>query len=323
MSGSVTRIAVIGLGRHARRNLVPAVARAEGCALAGVFTRDEGVREEVAEALEVPAFVSLDALWADDRVDAVVIAVPTGVHAEVMRQAIDAGKHVLCEKSFAATPDDWSDVLARAAERGVAALEGFMFVHHPQWQRLVALVEDGELGEICSVTARFGFPHLADGDFRYDPARGGGALLDAGAYPVCAVRSLLGPLERLEAMVESSPDRDVDVAGSALVRDQEGRHGLLEWGFGRSYRNEVEVWGTAGRARLERVFSKPGTLATEVWIQRQANNEVVTIPVPPADHFVAMVEAFGRAVAAGDWSAWAASTADQGAWMASVLRGRG
>lgn len=283
----MTRVAVWGLGGHARRNLLPALVSSANVSLRGVWTRSAQARADVAAEYDVVAYASADAMLADSEVDAVVVATPVGLHVAHGVQVLRAGKDLWCEKSLAANLGQAQDLIRAADETGQQVHELFMFLWHPQFAALQELVSSGQLGEVRGVTARFGFPHLASDNVRYSKELGGGALRDAGAYPYAAAHALLGVPTSHAQQLWTAPGYDVDTEGSALLTYDCGARALLEWGFGLSYRNEIEVWGTEGSARLQRAFSKPGTLETQISVQPQSGAAHV-VTVAPANHFERM-----------------------------------
>lgn len=285
------RLGIWGIGSHVRRNIIPAIERSSRTQLVALHTRNEDVLNEVAAATGARPYRDIDDLLASPDVDAIYIAAPTGLHAEMGIAAIAAGKHVWCEKPMTTGHRQTKDMIDAAAKAGRVALESDMFLHHPQFLELQRLVESEELGRMVSMTGRFGFPHLPRSDFRYSEKMGGGALLDAGFYPVAAATALLGPgLLLAGALVTTEEGEAVDTGGVALATTQ-GRAALLDWGFGRSYRSEIEVWCEGGLIEVGRAFSKPAHLETQIIIHLQSGDGRTTT-IAAADHFALMLDDF-------------------------------
>jgi predicted dehydrogenase len=273
------------------RTVIPAIERSSQVELIAFHTRSADVRAEATALTGAIAHQNYDSLLGAENVDAVYIASPTGVHAEMAMHAIDAGKHVWCEKPLTGTEQETVALLDAADESGIVVLESDMFLHHPQFEVLRQLVSSGEVGNVRSVTGRFGFPHLDETNFRYSPHLGGGALLDAGYYPVAAAVGLLGPdLELIGATIERPSAFDVDTGGTALATNG-GAAAIMDWGFGRSYRNEIEVWGEDGVLSTQRAFSKPFDLPTTVVVQPHGG-DLRTIEIDAADQFALMMNDF-------------------------------
>lgn len=185
-------LGIIGTARIARRfaraNVesncisVDAVASRDEVRAAS-FAHDEGISR---------SYSSYEALLADRRIDIVYVALPNALHAKWTCLALEAGKHVICEKPLAATESDARACYDTARRVGKHLLEGFPYLAQPLFARLMDLLASGELGRLRIIQASFGFP-LADAhDIRWQPALGGGALLDVGVYLISLTRVLTG-----------------------------------------------------------------------------------------------------------------------------------
>ena len=135
---------------------------------------------------------SYEALLADREIDAVYNPLPNGLHGVWTRRALDAGKHVLCEKPFTANAEEAQDVARAADGAGLVVMEAFHWRYHPLAGRLLEIVASGELGPLRRVEATVCFPLLRPRDIRWDLGLAGGALMDAGCYAVHLVRTLAG-----------------------------------------------------------------------------------------------------------------------------------
>lgn len=295
------RVALWGIGTHAWRNLIPAFERSKHTRLVAVHSRSEAAALRAADVTGARPFPTPQEMLGQEEVDVVYVSAATGAHESIALEATAAGKHVWCEKPMTTGFESSRAVLDAAAERGLIALEADVFLHHQQFRELRRSVDSSDLGPIRSITARFGFPHRSESDFRYSSDSGGGALLDAGFYPVAASVALLGPgLELRGASMFSDSGFDVDTGGTALL-ESVGRTALLDWGFGRSYRNEIEVWCQHGMVTAPRAFSKPPDFRPEIVISPQSGKKQ-TIPVEPADHFALMLDDFALATSSDDTS---------------------
>jgi predicted dehydrogenase len=283
------RIGLWGVGSHARKNLVPALAACNDTELVGALSRSDTDLPGVEVTSDGDRFLAME-------LDVVLIAGPNGLHAEHALRALEAGHHVWVEKPATTSLEDAELLVRRAADLGCVVLETDMFLHHPQWALLRSLAD--RIGGIDSVTARFGFPHLPPDNVRYRADLGGGALNDAGFYPVAAAVDLLGEDLRVAAARLTHRGFEVDTAGGALLVEDDGKRAHLEWGFGRGYRSEVEVWGPDGWLRAERTFAKPADLVAEVTM-RMSDGSTFVEDSGPADHFVRMYAAFAEATRSG------------------------
>jgi predicted dehydrogenase len=163
--------------------------------LVAVASRSDARAKSFAEKFDGPrAYGSYDELVVDPGVDAVYVATPHHEHARLALMAIAAGKHVLVEKPFTMSADEARAVVSGAQSMGVLAMEAMWTRYLPGFDVLRQLLESGEVGQVAHVSADFGFMLPFDRHSRiYDPALGGGALLDAGIYPMSLISAVLGP----------------------------------------------------------------------------------------------------------------------------------
>jgi xylose dehydrogenase (NAD/NADP) len=246
-------------------------------------------------AHDVPiAYGDYDALLADPQVDAVYLTLPNALHLPWSERALQAGKHVLCEKPLGADPA----AVARAFETGRAAgrllVEGFMYRHHPQTRRLVELVRDGAVGDVQLVRSSFSFPLADPANVRLSAALDGGALMDIGCYCVDMSRLLLGePLDvRGDAVVG---DSGVDVRFVGSMRFPGERIATFDAAITLPRTTELTVRGDAGTLRLSDPWH---CRAPRIELQRDEGVEVLE---PPASSpFRHQLARFAAAIAGED-----------------------
>src|SRR5271165_42941 len=183
----------LGLLSTARINeqLVAGARMARGVEVVAIGSRDRARAEAQAQTLGVPrAHASYEALLADPDVEAVYVALPNSLHIEWSVRALEAGRHVLCEKPLSRHPDDVAHAFDVAERNRLVLAEAFMWRHHPQAHRLIELL--GEIGELRLIRASFSFLLERPGDLRLSSALDGGALMDVGCYCLSASRLLAG-----------------------------------------------------------------------------------------------------------------------------------
>src|SRR5437764_1020458 len=189
-------------------------------------------------------------LLEDTGVDAVYLSLPNALHVEWALRAIDAGKHVLCEKPLAWTGADAARVVDAARGAGVVLGEGFMYRHHPQTQALRELVRLGGLGRLKRIRAWFAYTaELPQDAIVLDPALNGGSLLDVGCYCVSVSRLLAGEPPSVSAEMEMGPS-GVDLRVRATMRFAGGVEAEIEAAIDRPDAAGVEVVGSRGAATV-------------------------------------------------------------------------
>jgi xylose dehydrogenase (NAD/NADP) len=173
--------------------LIPGLLGAEGCELAGIASRSPARAEAAAARWGCPAFASYEALLDDPSIDAVYLPLPNHLHAEWTVRALEAGKHVLCEKPLALSVGEVDRIAEAAASSGRHVLEAFMYRHAPRWQRAVELVAAGAIGEPRVVRVGFAFSVPTDlANIRFVRDAGGGIVWDMGCYATSMARGMLG-----------------------------------------------------------------------------------------------------------------------------------
>jgi len=294
-SGAPVRVGVWGLGNHACKNILGALEKSPEVTLSGVHTRQSETALKEADKYKCASWSTAEEMLAEDGIDAVFVATPNGLHHAHGLAVLNAGKHLWMEKPFTGNARDAQELLNLSRKKGRTACEGFMYAYHPQYARLRELAGSPGFGKIVSITCRFGLPHLDAPGFRYSKELGGSALLDVGCYPVSAVLGLMDGAEfqikaaRMRTPSESAVDQD----GYALLEFANGATAHLEWGYGRGYKNEIEVWSEHGSLATDRIFSKPEAHEAHFIIRNQTG-EAREEKIAPANAFEAMFSAFAQ-----------------------------
>jgi dTDP-3,4-didehydro-2,6-dideoxy-alpha-D-glucose 3-reductase len=289
------RLGLLGCGDIAARRTLPALRRTPGLELAAVAARDPRRAASFADRFGGVALSSYDELLAGDGTEAVYLCLPTMLHAEWAERALRAGKHVLVEKPLATCGPDAEKLFALAAERGLVLLENFMFLHHGTQRRVSELLAAGTLGELRAVSAAFTIPPRPEGDTRYDPALGGGALLDNGVYPLRAALRLLGAdLTVAGAVLRHSERYGVDTGGAVLLARTDGATAQVRFGMEHHYRSWYEIQGSAGTLAVDHVYTTAPDVSPV--LRLTVGMEHTEIPVPAEDHFEAVLRFFAAAV---------------------------
>lgn len=278
----------VGLGYVATRSMLPAIRH--HASLHAIHDVNEELCRKTARQLDTRAARSFDELLSMD-IDAVYIATPIGTHFELARQALEAGKHVLCEKTLTGNFELTRTLAALAQERDLGLLEGFMYRFHPQHQTVLEMIDNDEIGNIVHVDTRFGFPPLDRSNFRYNPDMGGGATLDAGAYTLHGARMLLRQEPHdVYAVLSGEDGFDVEIHGSVFMNFTCGATALAVYGFHNFYQNTYAIWGTKGKLSTSRAFSLPPDFEPVLLLERQGERKEYRIQ--GFDHFKGQVAHF-------------------------------
>ena len=214
---------------------IAAVASRDGDR-AETFAREHGIER---------AYGSYEALLEDEEVEAVYISLPNSLHVEWSIRALEAGKHVLCEKPLTRRPAEAEEAFNAAERADRFLMEAFMFRHHPQTQNVKRLVESGTIGELRLIRSAFSFPLTDLGNVRLRHDLDGGALMDVGCYCVSASRLLAGEPEYAQGQqVAARGGVDVRFAGTLRFAGEVLAH--FDCGFDLPDRSELEAVGSDG-----------------------------------------------------------------------------
>jgi predicted dehydrogenase len=187
------RIGILGAAGIAPKALIDPARSVDDVEIVAVAARDGARAADYAAEHGIPVvYDSYERLLADPDLDVIYNPTPNGLHGRWTMAAVDAGKHVLCEKPFTANAEEARAVAAHIRTTDRTVIEAFHYRYHPLTQRTIEIVRSGELGALVSVEAGFGGTGRPHDDIRWSWPLAGGALMDVGCYPVHLVRTVVG-----------------------------------------------------------------------------------------------------------------------------------
>ena len=282
--------------------------------LTAVASRTQASAEAYAKKWKIArAFGSYQAMLADPDIDVVYNPLPNHLHAEWTINAIEAGKHVLCEKPMGLMPAEVDAMAAAAKKHGKVVAEAFMYRHHSQTLKVKELVESGAIGKLQLVRGSFTFKLETDVNIRLAPEMGGGSIWDVGCYPISYARFIIGaePLEVFGQQVTGSTDIDDSFFGQ--MRFPGEVYAQFDSGFRTPFRTHLEVVGSEGTITIPRPF-KPG-LNEKIKLERSGKTE--TVKIPKQELYIGEVEDLADAILLG--KAPRVSLADSRAKVAAIV----
>ncbi len=297
---------ILGAARIAR-SFIAGVAPSMSVRVVAVASRDAARAAQFATDTGVGRWhASYESLLADPDVEAVYVPLPNGLHAEWAIRALEAGKHVLCEKPVAATHAQAVAMFDAARRAGRVLVEGYPYLAQPHALKLRQLVAAGEIGSLQTIQAAFGFTLADRTNIRFDAALGGGALLDVGVYPISLVRILVGAPPRRVHAVARWDAGGVDQTLVATLEHADGPLAQISCGFAASAHRYAVIAGTAGVLRTTYPNTPPAGRPAIVEIKRGVAPDLdfEAIEVPALNGFRAEAESFERLLRAGpeQWS---------------------
>ena len=221
------RFGILGAAKIAPNALIKPARLRGGVTVSAVAARDveRGTKFAAKHGID-RVLQSYDAMIDDPDIDAIYIPLPNGLHGEWTIRAIEAGKHVLCEKPFTANADEARLVAAAASKSDVVVMEAFHWRYHPMATRLIEIVQ-GEIGELEHIEASIAFPLFNRKDIRYNLDLAGGAVMDAGCYAINIVRALTGAEPDVVSAQAKLMSPDVDRMMTAELRFPSGATGRV------------------------------------------------------------------------------------------------
>ena len=293
---SNVRWGILGAAKFAREFMGPALTLAPGGHLAALATSDPAKAEPFrvfAPGLRVHG--SYEALLADPDIDAVYIPLPNRLHVEWSVKAMQAGKHVLCEKPMTMQAGDFDALIAARDAAGVLAAEAFMIVYHPQWQRTRQLLADGAIGRLWRIDGAFSFNNRDAKNIRNRRDMGGGGLRDIGVYVMGGARFATG-LEPTDVQASIQWENGVDVYAAISAKFGDADYATFT-SIRMHPRQEMTFHGEAGVLRLPVPFN--ARVFGEARLELHRGTETVTERWPAVNHYELQAAAFNRAVREG------------------------
>jgi xylose dehydrogenase (NAD/NADP) len=273
------------------RRLIPVAHASPKLDLIGVASRDRARADAYAREWDIPrAYGSYEALIEDQEIEAVYISLPNNLHCEWATKAVDAGKHVLCEKPLTRRVAD-AEALFEAAERNHRFVsEGFMFRHHPQTKRFAELVAEGAIGELRLVRSTFSYSLYDETNIRLRTDVEGGALMDVGCYCVSGSRLVAGEPESVAGRAWYG-QTGTDWVFAAVMRFPNNALGLFDCGTALPARDELEAVGSEGS-----VFVDDPWFCRNPIIQLRRHGDLEQINLAPEDPYRLELENLSDAI---------------------------
>jgi predicted dehydrogenase len=281
------------------KKVIPGMVKGEHCEMVGIASRDLGKARVVAAELGfAKAYGSYEELLADAEIQAVYIPLPNHLHVPWSIRALEAGKHVLCEKPIGLSSAEAEELLAASTRYPhLKVMEAFMYRHHPQWQRAKQLARGGAIGDLRTIQSFFSYYNDDPANIRNMAGIGGGGLMDIGCYCISLSRFLFdAEPQRVMGILEYDP----------LFKTDRLASGVMDFGIGTATwtcstqlagYQRVSILGTEGRVEIEIPFNPPPDRPCRIWHQRGAR--LAEILFDAVDQYAIQGDLFSLAVLNG------------------------
>lgn len=295
---SKIRWGVLGTARIAVDQVIPAMQQGQSTEVVALASRDLSKAQHAAHQLGVAkAHGSYAALIADPEIQAVYIPLPNHLHVAWSIAALEAGKHVLCEKPIGLDAAQAQSLIdAGRRHPRLKLMEAFMYRHHLQWTTAKRMVDQGLLGDLRAVHTLFSYYDRDPRSITNQVEIGGGALLDIGCYGISVARFLFdGEPLRVAAQVERDPEFHVDRLVTAAMEFEQGQASFTV-GTQLAPYQRVQILGTAGRLEIEIPFNAPVDRPARLW--RQSSERLDEIRLLTCNQYTIQGDLFSEAILA-------------------------
>lgn len=278
------------------RALIPPLRVSKRNHLLAVASRTQEAADRYAREWKIPrAHGSYEALLSDPEIDVIYNSLPNHMHAGWTIKAVEAGKHVLCEKPLALSVEEVDAMQSAARKHGRVVAEAFMYRHHPQTLKVQELVQNGSLGTLKLIRGSFGFVLTRAGDVRLDPAMGGGSLRDVGCYPISYARTVAGETPREVFGWQVTGPTGIDATFVGQMRFEREVHAQIDCSFAIPFHAFMEIVGSEATLYIPNPY-KPG-LGEKIFLSRAGIAE--TIKIKGQELYLGEVEDMADAILLG------------------------
>jgi len=287
-----------GLLSTARINhaLIPPLRVSKRNRLLAVGSRSQESADRYAGEWKIPrAHGSYESLLADPEIDVIYNPLPNHLHAEWTIKAVEAGKHVLCEKPLALSVEEVDAIQAAARKHGRVVAEAFMYRHHPQTLKVQELVKNGSLGTLKLIRGAFSYVLSGAGNVRLNPEWGGGSIWDVGCYPISYARTVVGELPLEVFGWQVTGESGIDDSFSGQMRFADDIHAQFYSSFVTQFHVFMEIVGSEGTLNIPNPF-KPG-VGAKITITR--GDKVETVRIKGQELYIGEVEDMADAILLG------------------------
>lgn len=322
----ILRIGILGCANIARA-FTQDVRPTPAGKIVAVASRNADTAAQFASELKIAQhYSSYEALLEAKDIDTIYIPLPNSMHAEWAIKAAQAGKHIICEKPLAISLDEVKAMFSAARTHSVMLLEAFPYYFQPQTRDMLALLHSGAIGEVRGVQANIGFTVMnAQSNIRMKAELGGGALLDAGSYPMSLIRLVMGKAPARVMAHSQWTESGVDMSTMATLLYDDGRSAQLSCAMNVANHRRATIMGTQGTIETEYINHPTAQVPSQLRVRRGIANTVPFEEIISAygSGFRFCVEAFAKRLAERDFAAIeraAAASLDNAATLEAIAR---
>lgn len=293
----IIRWGILSTAKIGREKVIPALQKCSNGSVDAICSRNLEQAKTTAKLLNIgKAYGSYEELLNDPDIDAIYIPLPNNMHVEWTIKAMQAGKHVLCEKPIGVSAAEAQKLVEEAAKHPqLKVMEAFMYRFHPQWQLVKSKIEAGVIGEIKAVQSHFSYFNIDPKNIRNSVDVAGGALMDIGCYCVSFPRFLFdAEPRRLVSCIDRDPEWKTDRLTSAMLDFGDGKISTFTCSTQLMPYQRVNIFGTDGHIEVEIPVNAPKDASTKVWIRSKTVSEEIVVNA--IDQYTVQGELFAQSI---------------------------
>lgn len=288
---------VLSTAKIGREKVIPGIQKASNCSVVAIASRNIGQAETTAKLLNIGmAYGSYEELLNDPTIDAIYNPLPNNLHVEWTIKAMQAGKHVLCEKPIGISAAEASKLVQEAKKYPqLKVMEAFMYRFHPQWQKVKSLIAEGTIGEIKVVQSFFSYFNIDPKNIRNNVDVAGGALMDIGCYCVSFPRFLFdAEPTRVVSCIDRDPVMKTDRLTSAMLDFGDGKISTFTCSTQLMPYQRVNIFGTNGHVEIEIPVNAPKDASSKIWVRTKSGSEEIIVDA--VDQYTLQAEQFAKSI---------------------------
>ncbi|HEX5170308.1 MAG TPA: Gfo/Idh/MocA family oxidoreductase [Cyclobacteriaceae bacterium] len=287
---------ILSTAKIGMTKVIPAMQQGRHCEIRAIASREVSKAKAAAAKLNIDkAYGSYEELLSDPGIEAIYNPLPNHLHVSWTIKALEAGKHVLCEKPIGLSTAEAAELLQTSKKfPALKVMEAFMYRLHPQWKKAKELVRSGLIGELKTIHSFFSYFNIDTSNIRNKADIGGGGLMDIGCYCISLARFIFeDEPKRVNGMIDDDPTMKTDRLAS----------GMLEFSRGTSTftcstqlipYQRVNIFGTTGRIEIEIPFNAPPDKPTKIWLATTSGIEEFIFDI--CDQYTIQGDAFSKGI---------------------------
>lgn len=293
---SKVRWGILSTAKIGVAQVIPAMQQSDICEITAIASRNMESAASASEELGIEkAYGSYDELLADPEIDAIYNPLPNHMHVEWSIKALEAGKHVLCEKPIGLSSEEAQELIDAGKEHPkLKLMEAFMFRHNLQWLKAKEIVQNGGIGKLLTIQSAFSYYNVDGDNIRNKAEIGGGGLMDIGCYPISVARFIFdSEPEKVMGLVEFDPKFKTDKMASAILDFGNGT-ATFTCSTQMVRYQRVNIFGERGRVEIEIPFNAPNAQPCKIWHQTESGTELIELET--CDQYTLQGDHFSEAI---------------------------